>query len=53
MADDGYLYANVNQLPRQMQWNNGIEERVKPGIMFRVKLPDGATRITTSLGGGD
>lgn len=51
VADDGYLYGNVNQLPRQAMWNNGTEMRLKPGFIFRAKLPNGGTRITSSLGG--
>ncbi|PWN41571.1 hypothetical protein IE81DRAFT_334852 [Ceraceosorus guamensis] len=48
-ADDGYLYANSNQLPKQAQWNNGTERRQKPGVMWRVKLPGDEKRITSSL----
>ncbi|CEH18380.1 PROTEIN YELLOW-RELATED [Ceraceosorus bombacis] len=49
IADDGYLYANSNQLPKQAQWNNGTERRQKPGVMWRVKLPGDEKRITSSL----
>lgn len=49
IADDGYLYGNVNQLPDQKSWQNGTDQRHKPGFMFRAKLPNGGTRITQSL----
>lgn len=51
IADDGYLYGNVNQLFNQKSWQNGTDERQKPGFMFRAKLPNGGTRITQSLMG--
>lgn len=51
IADDGYLYGNVNQLPDQDMWNDGQDLRSKPGFMFRAKLPNGGTRITSGLGG--
>lgn len=49
VADDGYIYFNSNQLPLQAQWNNGTEMRQKPGVMWRVKLPNGGKRITNTL----
>lgn len=49
VAGDGYLYGNVNQLPDQASWNNGTDYRTKPGFMFRVKLPNGGTRVTKTL----
>ncbi|KAF7944266.1 hypothetical protein EAE96_010668 [Botrytis aclada] len=39
---DGYIYWNVNQLPYQSNWNEGVDRRVKPGVMLRCKLPVGA-----------
>lgn len=39
---DGYMYWNVNQLPYQPNWNEGVDRRVKPGVMLRCKLPVGA-----------
>lgn len=39
---DGYIYWNVNQLPYQPNWNEGVDRRVKPGVMMRCKLPIGA-----------
>lgn len=41
---DGYLYFNINQLPYQPLWNNGTDLRVHPGLILRVKLPDGASK---------
>lgn len=49
IADDGYLYGNVNQLPDQQMWQNGTELRSKPGFLFRAKLNNGGTRITNGL----
>lgn len=51
IASDGYLYGNVNQLPNQDTWQNGTDLRSKPGFMFRVQLPNGATRLTDTLMG--
>ncbi len=38
VANDGYLYVNANQLNRQPTMHNGVDERVKPYTMFRVKI---------------
>ncbi len=38
VASDGYLYVNANQLNRQPTMHNGVDERVKPYTMFRVKI---------------
>ncbi|RFU23682.1 hypothetical protein B7463_g12657, partial [Scytalidium lignicola] len=40
---DGYLYYNINQLPYQADWNNGVDKRQYPGLILRSKLADGAT----------
>jgi len=45
VGQDGYLYVNINQLPYQPNWNNGIDGRVFPGTVLRVKLPGGAGKI--------
>jgi hypothetical protein len=37
---DGYIYFNINQLPYQPDWNNGIDGRLHPGLILRCKLPD-------------
>ena len=45
VGQDGYLYVNVNQLPYQPNWNNGVDGRVFPGAVLRVRLPEGAGKI--------
>ena len=45
VAEDGYIYVNVNQLPYQPDWNDGVDGRVYPGAVLRCELPDGATKI--------
>lgn len=44
---DGYIYVNVNQLPFQPDWNDGVDLRLKPGVALRAKLPGNATKINT------
>lgn len=44
---DGYIYLNINQLPFQPDWNDGVDGRSFPGAVLRAKLPDGATKIST------
>jgi sugar lactone lactonase YvrE len=38
LASDGYLYFTANQLHRQPQYNDGVERRQKPYVIFRVKV---------------
>ncbi|KAI9711583.1 MAG: hypothetical protein M1820_002148 [Bogoriella megaspora] len=45
-ATDGYLYFTENQLWRGAAYNGGVDRRVKPFVLFRVKLPDGGTKVT-------
>ncbi|KAI4706134.1 hypothetical protein J4E89_009188 [Alternaria sp. Ai002NY15] len=45
VGEDGYLYMNINQLPRQPNWNEGVDGRVFPGAVLRVKLPGGGGKI--------
>ena len=47
VAEDGYLYVNINQLPFQPAWNNGTDLRVHPGAILRAKLPNGGSKITS------
>jgi sugar lactone lactonase YvrE len=47
IAEDGYMYMNINQLPYQPMWNNGTDLRTWPGAVLRCKLPDGGSKITT------
>ncbi|OCL02529.1 hypothetical protein AOQ84DRAFT_392913 [Glonium stellatum] len=44
---DGYFYVNINQLPYQPMWNDGVDLRVHPGAVLRCKLPGGGTKINT------
>ena len=44
---DGYFYMNINQLPYQDQWNNGVDLRQRPGAILRARLPDNGTKIST------
>lgn len=45
IAQDGYFYMNINQLPYQPMWNNGTDLRVFPGAVLRCKLPGGGSKI--------
>ncbi|KAL1962722.1 hypothetical protein VTN77DRAFT_9266 [Rasamsonia byssochlamydoides] len=47
IAEDGYLYVIINQLPYQPIWNNGTDLREYPGAILRAKLPNNGTKITT------
>ena len=38
LADDGYLYYTANQLHRRSIFNNGLDKRVKPYVLFRIKV---------------
>jgi hypothetical protein len=38
----GYIYFNINQLPYQSGWNDGVDGTQQPGLILRSKLPDGA-----------
>lgn len=39
LADDGYLYFTANQLNRQSQFHQGIDRRIQPYMVFRIKTP--------------
>jgi sugar lactone lactonase YvrE len=41
VASDGYLYFTANQLHRQAQFHEGQDQRVKPYMLFRVKIDAG------------
>lgn len=47
IAEDGYLYIIINQLPYQPMWNNGTDYRQYPGTILRAKLPNGGSKIRT------
>jgi hypothetical protein len=53
IATDGYLYFTENQLWRGPAYNGGVERRVKPYVLFRVKLANGGTKIVQSALGGN
>lgn len=38
LAEDGYLYFTANQLNRQAQFHQGIDKRVQPYMVFRIKI---------------
>lgn len=46
VGEDGYFYVNINQLNYQPGWNDGVDGREWPGVVLRVKLPDGGGKIT-------
>jgi hypothetical protein len=50
VAEDGYLYFTNNQLVFGSGLYPGEDRRRKPYSLFRVKLPDGATKV---IPGGD
>lgn len=42
---DGYLYFTENQLWRAPSFYPGIDRRVRPFALFRVKLPNNGTKV--------
>ena len=47
IAEDGYLYVNINQLMFQPAFNNGTDGRIHPGAILRAKLLGNGTKITS------
>ncbi|RKU44273.1 hypothetical protein DL546_000917 [Coniochaeta pulveracea] len=45
VSTDGYLYFTNNQLNMAASAYPGVDRRVRPFGAFRVKLPDGASRV--------
>jgi sugar lactone lactonase YvrE len=45
VASDGYLYFTANQLHRQAQFNNGVDQREKPYSLFRVETDGGPVKL--------
>jgi hypothetical protein len=37
---------NINQLPYQPNWNEGVDKRTYPGAVVRCKLANGGRKIT-------
>jgi sugar lactone lactonase YvrE len=46
IGEDGYMYLNINQLPYQPNWNEGVDKRTYPGVVVRCKLANGGRKIT-------
>lgn len=46
LADDGYLYFTANQLNRQAIFNHGVDKRMQPYAIFRIKTPHKPIRKT-------
>lgn len=44
---DGYIYLNINQLPYQPDWNDGVDLRQYPGGILRARVPGNGTKITS------
>jgi len=45
LANDGYLYVTANQLNRQPQFENGVDKRQRPFVLFRVKTDSNPIRV--------
>lgn len=45
VASDGYLYFTDNQLAFSKSFFPGTDRRVRPFVLFRVKLPNNGTRV--------
>jgi sugar lactone lactonase YvrE len=50
LSDDGYLYFTANQLNRQAQFHQGIDKRVQPYMIFRVKTEHRPIRQVSGKG---
>lgn len=46
VANDGYLYFTVNQLNFASSTFPGTDRRVRPFALFRVKLPNGGSKVS-------
>lgn len=46
LSDDGYLYVTANQLNRQPTMHNGEDQRIRPYVLFRVKVDAKPVRLT-------
>lgn len=42
---DGFLYGDMTQLYDEAFWNDGMEYRLRPRFIFRVKLPDNGMKV--------
>ncbi|MCI2423392.1 major royal jelly family protein [Saccharopolyspora sp. K220] len=50
VAADGYLYVSVNQLPRTPLFNGGVDERVPPYQIVRVRVDAQPITLTRTDG---
>lgn len=41
MADDGFIYATVNQLWLSAGFQNGVDKRTRPFALVRIKIDGG------------
>ncbi|KAI9761535.1 MAG: hypothetical protein M4579_000926 [Chaenotheca gracillima] len=46
VSNDGYLYFTENQLWRAPMFQGGVDRRVKPFALFKVKLPGNGTKVS-------
>jgi sugar lactone lactonase YvrE len=46
LASDGYLYVSVNQLPRTPLFNGGVDDRIPPYQIVRVRVDAQPVRLT-------
>ena len=46
VATDGYFYFIENQLWLNAGYWGGVDRRLKPCVLFKVKLPGNGTKIT-------
>ncbi|MCJ1281287.1 hypothetical protein MMC26_000605 [Xylographa opegraphella] len=47
VAEDGYIYVTINQLPYMPGLNNGTDLRTYPGAILRAKLPHNGSKIVS------
>lgn len=40
IAKDGYMYISTSQINKQREYNNGLNKRTSPYVVYKVKLPD-------------
>lgn len=45
VADDGYIYATLNQLWLSPGFQNGTDKRVKPFALVRAKIDGGPVNL--------
>jgi hypothetical protein len=45
VADDGFIYATVNQLWLSPGFQNGVDKRTKPFALVRMKIDGGRVSL--------